>query len=111
MLPLSDGRLLWGVERLDVEEADGARVMRAAQTRLAAAPGADWTDLPGVTLLGTISTALPLPGGQALLLGGEHGAPEEGIISWATRFDGAQLVPGREIPIVKRGRERLRALV
>lgn len=81
MLPLSDGRLLWGVERLDVEEADGARVMQAAQTRLAAAPGADLTDLPSVTLRDAISAALPLPGGQALLLGGEHGAPEEGIIS------------------------------
>ena len=37
-----------------------------------------------MTRLGAIRAALPLPGGQALLLGGEHGTPEVGGISWAT---------------------------
>ena len=98
MLPLSDGRLLWVAERLDVEEANGALVTHAAQARLAASPGTPWSDIPGVARLGTISAALPLPGGQALVLGGEHGTPEEGIISWATRFDGVQFVPGPALP-------------
>jgi hypothetical protein len=98
IVPLSDGRLLWVVERLDVDEANLTTTTLAAQARLAASPGAPWSDIPGVARLGTISAALPLPGGQALLLGGEHGRPEEDIISWATRFDGAQLVPGPALP-------------
>ncbi|MCK6525077.1 kelch repeat-containing protein [Myxococcota bacterium] len=98
MLPLSDGRLLWVVERLDVEEADLTTTTLAAQARVAAAPGDAWSDVPGAGRLGTISVALPAPGGQALLLGGETGMPEEGVVSWASRFDGAQLVPGPVLP-------------